>query len=63
MSLQVLTIQEVATQLKVSEDTILRQIKANKLSAAKIGKQWRIAESDLNTFFKTQSLNAKKKTA
>lgn len=58
--MQTLTLKEVAEVLKVSEDTVTRIIKARKLSAAKIGKQWRIAESDLNTYFKTQSIAQRK---
>lgn len=61
--MQTLTLKEVASALKVSEDTVTRIIKAGQLSAAKIGSQWRIHESDLNTFFKNRSIHAKKKVA
>ncbi len=45
-----LTIKETAKRLRVSERTVMRYIKAQKLRAAKFG-QWRIQESDLENFF------------
>jgi len=44
------TIDEIAQLLKVSYLTVFRWIKANKLSAYKIGKQYRIDVQDLNKF-------------
>ncbi len=49
-----LTIREVAKKLRVSERSVMRYIKAKKLVASKMG-QWRIKESDLEQFFKTNS--------
>ena len=49
-----LTIKEVAKKLRVSERSVMRYIKAKKLIASKMG-QWRIKESDLEQFFKTNS--------
>ena len=51
-----LTIQEVAKKLRVSERSVMRYIKAKKLIASKMG-QWRIKESDLDRFFKTNINN------
>ena len=51
-----LTVQEVAKKLRVSERSVMRYIKAKKLVASKMG-QWRIKESDLDRFFKTNINN------
>ena len=45
-----LTVQEVAKRLRVSERSVMRYIKAEKLIASKMG-QWRISEKDLQLFF------------
>lgn len=39
-----LTISEVAEQLRVSEITIYRYLKSGQIKGTKIGKQWRIRE-------------------
>jgi len=44
------TIEEIAELLRVSYLTVFRWIQANKLSAYKIGKRYRIEISDLNKF-------------
>lgn len=49
-----LTVQEVAKKLRVSERSVMRYIKAEKLRASKMG-QWRIKENDLDLFFKANS--------
>lgn len=49
-----LTVQETAKKLQVSERTIMRYIKSGKLRASKLG-QWRIQESDLQSFFNSNS--------
>ena len=54
-----LTIQETAKKLRVSERTIMRYIKSGKLRASKLG-QWRIQESDLQSFFNINSNLTKK---
>lgn len=54
-----LTAKEVAKKLRVSERSVMRYIKAGKLTASKMG-QWRIEESDLNRFFRAH-LNIKKR--
>lgn len=46
---RLLTAQEVAKKLRVSERSVMRYIKAKKLRATKIG-QWRIKEVDLVKF-------------
>ncbi len=42
--------EEVARRLKVSEETVRREIRAQHLGAQRIGKQYRIASSDLKTY-------------
>ena len=54
-----LTVNEVAKQLRVSERSVMRYIKAKKLVASKMG-QWRVKESDLEQFFKANSNKHKK---
>ncbi len=49
-----LTIKEVAKELRVSERSVMRYIKAKKLRASKMG-QWRIKKKDLEHFFKANS--------
>lgn len=58
---KLLTIEEVAKILRVSERSINRYITSGKLRASKIG-WWRIKESDLNEFLeKTSNIRSKKK--
>lgn len=41
---------QIADMLQLSRDTIMRLIDRGELPAAKIGKQWRISASDLQTY-------------
>lgn len=45
-----LTPNEVAKQLQVCYETIRRWLESGKLKGYKMGKQWRIKESDLGSF-------------
>lgn len=45
-----LTVHETAEQLKVKESTIRAWIRDKKLRAIKFGREWRIAEIDLESF-------------
>lgn len=49
---QYLTIDEVAAKLKVAYLTVYRWIKAGKLNSVKAGKQYRIKQSELDSFLK-----------
>jgi excisionase family DNA binding protein len=49
-----LTIKEVANELRVSQRSVMRYIKAKRLRAAKIG-QWRIKAGDLKRFVMKKS--------
>jgi excisionase family DNA binding protein len=51
MRQQVLSIKDAATILDVHPDTIRRAIKAGKLKAAKIGRDYKIAKSELDRYF------------
>jgi excisionase family DNA binding protein len=46
----VYTPEDVARRLRVSEETVRREIRARHLSAQRIGKQYRIASSDLKSY-------------
>lgn len=48
MKEKLLTINEITEILKVSKLTIYRYIKAGKLSAYKVGRDYRIRQEDLN---------------
>ena len=45
-----LTVQEVASHLRVDEKTVRRWIKARELPAIRLGRQWRVREADLVRF-------------
>ena len=51
----ILTVEEVAERLKISTTTVIRFIDNNKLKAAKIGRQWRIRETELENFIEKSS--------
>lgn len=48
-------VEELAEKLRVSEMTIYRYIKAGKLSAHKIGKEFRIEKSEFESFLQKVS--------
>lgn len=47
-----LTLQEVAKELRVSELTVNRWLNKGKLKGFKVGHKWRIREEDLDDFIK-----------
>ena len=51
MKQRAFSLKDVATILDVHPDTIRRAIKAGKLKAAKIGKDYRIAKTELERYF------------
>jgi len=51
------TIQEVADMLKVAYLTVYRWIKAGKIEAIRIEKQYRISKEALDKFIKSKSNN------
>jgi excisionase family DNA binding protein len=50
-----LTLQEVASRLRVSDDTIYRLLKKGGMNGFKVGLQWRINESELARFMDDMS--------
>lgn len=48
------TVQELAGRLEVAEATVRQWIKSGELRAIDIGKGWRIADTDLEHFFKAR---------
>ena len=51
-SMKLYTLQEVANILRVSRQTIYNYVTAKRLRAAKIGKEYRVTEEDLQEFIK-----------
>ncbi len=49
---RLLTIREVAEYLRVDPKTVRRLIEDGELAAHKIGRQWRISESDLKKYLR-----------
>jgi len=49
---RLLTIREVADYLQVDEKTIRRWIATGDLNAFKLGRQWRVAEKELQNFLR-----------
>jgi excisionase family DNA binding protein len=45
-----LTVQEVAELMRVSTMTVYRLIKAGELRAARVGRSYRLRESDVDTY-------------
>lgn len=55
--------QQVSEIFKVSIYTVLRLIKDKKLTAAKIGSQWRIDQDSLDQYIKARTIKSKKQPA
>lgn len=51
------TVKEVAIILKVTYRTVWNYIKAGKLKAGKIGREWKVAETDLREFVNNSKLS------
>jgi len=56
-NMTVFTLKEAAAYLKISDSTLYRNIKKNKIPAKKLGKQWRINETALNNWLMGKSTN------
>ena len=52
---RLLSLEDVADRLQVSDQSVRRWIKAGKLAAYKPGLEWRISPSDLEDFLETRS--------
>ena len=53
--IKVYTLDEVADILKVTKRTLYNSVKEGKLTAVKMGKYWRVSESNLQEFISTGS--------
>ena len=60
MSEKYLTVQKAATLMSIHPRTITRLLHAGKLSGAKVGRNWRIAESDVRNFYETSKTETAK---
>jgi excisionase family DNA binding protein len=54
---RLLTVGEVAGTMRVSNMTVYRLIKAGQLAAIRVGKNYRIRESDVNKYLSDRSVN------
>lgn len=52
---QLMTPAEVAAEMRVSVDTVLRLVRSGRLRGHKFGKQWRIALADLEAYLAASS--------
>lgn len=55
---EILTINQVADYLKVTERTIYRLAAAKKIPAFKVGGTWRFSRADIDGWIKKQSMEA-----
>lgn len=53
---RLLTVGEVAGTMRVSNMTVYRLIKAGQLGAIRVGKNYRIRESDVDTYLQERSV-------
>ena len=53
-----LTVAEVAATMRVSNMTVYRLIKSGQLAALRVGKNYRIRESDMNKYLNDRSVTA-----
>lgn len=49
-----LTAEEVATQLRLSPETVMRLLRQKKLPGFKVGGTWRISQKDLERYIEEQ---------
>jgi excisionase family DNA binding protein len=53
--IQILTVEEAAQQMRVSQDTVRRLLRNNKLPGSRVGGQWRVLAEGLNNITPPQS--------
>ncbi len=58
---RLLTVSEVAADMRVSKMTVYRLIKAGQLAAIRVGKNYRIRESDVRRFLSDRSVNVERR--
>jgi excisionase family DNA binding protein len=55
---RLLTVSEVATAMRVSNMTVYRLIKSGQLSAIRVGKNYRIRESEVHRYLRERIVGA-----
>lgn len=55
---RLLTVREVADAMRVSQMTVYRLIKGGELAALRVGRNFRIRESDVDRYFEAQAVSA-----
>lgn len=60
---QMFTISEVASSLKVCEETIYREVKDQRLTGTKIRGQWRFTQDSIDEYLASRTMKANKKKA
>lgn len=53
------TVEETAEKLKIHPETVRGWIRERRLSAVKVGREWRVRESDLVAFVNARLIPAK----
>lgn len=56
--MEFLTVEEIASTLKVSVQTVRNWIKTGKLPALKVGRQWRVRKEDFEKYLEGENTNA-----
>jgi excisionase family DNA binding protein len=59
---RLMTVSEVAELMRVSNMTVYRLIKSGQLSALRVGKNYRIRESDMDRYLADRSVRPEDKT-
>lgn len=54
----IFTIKEISDLLRVSPQTVLREIKAGELAAIKVGKRYKVEDADLEKYKEKRKTNA-----
>lgn len=57
---ELLTLRQVCEKLQVSEDTIRRLVKDQKMSSIKVGNQWRFTEEAIADYLESRTIKVKK---
>lgn len=57
---ELLTLRQVCEILQVSEDTIRRLVKDQKMSSIKVGNQWRFTEEAITDYLESRTIKVKK---
>ncbi len=56
------SVEETAEKLKIHPETMRKYIRERRLAAVKIGREWRVRESDLRDFVNARVIPAKEES-